>query len=400
MLHNFTYLSVLFVFNVFIFKAAIVGLFHTLIMCGLLYYWNHAVFQKSSKRFQASMLIGCMMMNGSVFCWPYVNALSCMLGPSLLAVGMCLTMSSIFVKTWRIYRIFDVNKNKLQVTNLTDSDLAVRAAAVVLLQVVIVIAWYLHSAPTPAVDHMSTDPLLTYATCAMHETAYPYTLFALNGALIFYGIFLAGRVRKVKSDFNESKHIAVVIYNVVFCSSMVIFFMIFTENPTAVLLILCIFISFVSIAASSVLLVGKMYQIWSGNYERKLSIRASMTQSGGGRASQVYRGSTALDSHLGSTNGTDADDDAIVIKALQAEVKKLREALREANAREANARSATIAAPGAVAIDLGGASDEQLELTKLKAVSTGESTSMKWGPVADWRPAFSANASSAPITKK
>lgn len=139
----------------------------------------------------------------------------CALRPFLICLGFSLMYSYLLIKTFRIWRIF---KKPFAASNvwLSDLNLALAGAAVVLLELLLVSIWVGANPPVPKyielVDHVelsciSPDPLF--------EGIITWLLFGINVVLVILGAFLAFDTRHVNSIFRESRYIGFAIYNMV-----------------------------------------------------------------------------------------------------------------------------------------------------------------------------------------
>lgn len=64
---------------------------------------------------------------------------------------------------------------------------------------------------------LNGDQLLIECVSTIHNTSFSLVIFLSNGLLVVIGSFLAFKTRTIDSLFNESRSIALSIYNILFC---------------------------------------------------------------------------------------------------------------------------------------------------------------------------------------
>lgn len=158
---------------------------------------------------------------GLLLCWLSIfgfvspfNRHNCGFGQWVLWIGFSIVMSSLLVKVFRIWRIFD-NQSKLSnSSSLSNTRLFMYASGLVLINVIILIVW---SAIDPLVPSIASDSSTSWVQCtSTHQNIFMGVLLAYNGLLLLAVSILAILTRGVFSQFRESFWIAQ--------SSMIIFF--------------------------------------------------------------------------------------------------------------------------------------------------------------------------------
>ncbi|KAI8822556.1 7 transmembrane sweet-taste receptor of 3 GCPR-domain-containing protein [Fimicolochytrium jonesii] len=143
------------------------------------------------------------------------SRLSCALQPALVAIGFTLALGNLVLKTYRIHFIFNYARKARNVPWMLKSNfLGLMVALAVTVDIIILIVWYSIDIPRPK---LLLDPNGSeYIGCASNKPstgdAASAILIAYNALWLFSGIYLAVRIRNVKSDFNESQHIIPCIY--------------------------------------------------------------------------------------------------------------------------------------------------------------------------------------------
>jgi len=121
--------------------------------------------------------------------------------------GFSITYGSLFIKTFRLHKIF--NNIVLRVMVISNLDLCLRLLAIVAVDAFIFIIW---GAVSPF-SIKSPDERLCLSDSS---DAYVGVLIAIKGLLIGAGAVLTFKIRKIPSGFNESFYIALAIYNTLF----------------------------------------------------------------------------------------------------------------------------------------------------------------------------------------
>jgi len=135
----------------------------------------------------------------------------------LPGLSFAFIFSSIFVKAYRVWRIFD-NK-ELKRIQITDIDLLTGAIFLMILEVLGLIIWSVRDPPHSSIVFGNPSRLICtsfdYGVYTMGQQGWKFINF-------FVGCYLAWRTRNVHSRFNESKDIAFAIYNYFFISLLVV----------------------------------------------------------------------------------------------------------------------------------------------------------------------------------
>ncbi|KAJ3020003.1 Gamma-aminobutyric acid type B receptor subunit 2 [Thoreauomyces humboldtii] len=149
--------------------------------------------------------------------------LHCIAYPALLSTGFFITLCAVFVKQWRIYRIFEnvhlINQGIRDKKLITIFSLMVGVQIILLVCMMIVTP--LH--PVATLDKMTGQTTYSCeATNSSLQGIFAALIFAYGGALVLVCTYLAIRTRNVYSAFNESKWIGLSVYNIILCGSIAI----------------------------------------------------------------------------------------------------------------------------------------------------------------------------------
>jgi hypothetical protein len=191
------------------------------LLVAVMFNWREPVIRASTPSFAITSILGCIIMCAS----NYFGMLDpsnedCAASAWLLTVGFSAIYSSLFIKTFRIWRIF--GRKQLQVLKMRDQDLLLAVGAFILIDVIINAAWLgaggLKSSRVtvdpdrPAYDYLHCETTTTdLGAIAAH--------LAIKGGMLLFGVVLTYSVRNVPSQFNEAIWLGVALYNTVFILS-------------------------------------------------------------------------------------------------------------------------------------------------------------------------------------
>lgn len=173
--------------------------------------------------FLTILLISIVLGYSSVFAWyGKPHPVSCAFQPWLLGIPAISMVAALCVKSFRIWIIFrDMKRHKI-----TDWNLLAKWLVLVVPAVLIVTLWTIISTPTARMKSRDGEEHYVCTTGGFTGEPGGYVFFALlvaEGTLVLlYGIFLSIVTRKVPSMFNESKLLAISIYNLAFLTVVII----------------------------------------------------------------------------------------------------------------------------------------------------------------------------------
>eukprot|EP00455_Lapot_gusevi_P046201 TRINITY_DN6039_c0_g1_i5.p1 TRINITY_DN6039_c0_g1~~TRINITY_DN6039_c0_g1_i5.p1 ORF type:complete len:305 (+),score=107.59 TRINITY_DN6039_c0_g1_i5:94-1008(+) len=181
-------------------------------------------------------LFGCMLALCLPIFWNSVEDLDvnwCHVFPAIGGISFALVFGSLIAKTWRLYSIFW--SNKLAASNITDKTLFSIIAAVLGVEVVLVLIWRWAQ---PMGDMRIHDVTDTYdvPVCvapnskdAVNSTTL-IIFFIIQFLIMGVGTALATKVRKLPDQFNETQSIVTCVYNVLIISVMCVPLHFFLQN--------------------------------------------------------------------------------------------------------------------------------------------------------------------------
>ena len=139
-------------------------------------------------------------------------------------LGFTLTLAPLLVKAWRVHRIF--NRRKMRVVRITNLRLLLMVAALLTMELALLIAWQSHApmAPSTLAQQQSNGAgERLYTQCAFSGASLGFFAAAAlsKGLMLAAGVLMAFSTRDVAQQFNESKSIAIAIYNIVIILALI-----------------------------------------------------------------------------------------------------------------------------------------------------------------------------------
>ncbi|XP_057314155.1 gamma-aminobutyric acid type B receptor subunit 2-like [Hydractinia symbiolongicarpus] len=159
--------------------------------------------------------------NTHYICWSFLFTLS---------TGFTLTFGSLFAKAWQLYKLYmtpevKVENNQIHMKKIPEWSLLVIIGIFLLFDAIILSTWGIISPfdyETRNVtnkENLFADKIeieqIVGCSCE-YETEFTIGMYCYKGVILIFGIFLAWQTRNAKIKMqNESKQIAMAIYNVV-----------------------------------------------------------------------------------------------------------------------------------------------------------------------------------------
>lgn len=203
-------------------------------------YRKHQFIKMSSPKLNNITVIGCLLSYIGMFLSAYANSHHaehdislCYTKIWLLSIGFTLAFGGIFVKTWRVYKIFTNNQMRKELGNLSSTSLLLRLCAALFVDFIFLSTWTAIDPMTMEteniVDKVPDDDTDLQEQLVIHQcTSYYYmtwliSMCALKGILLIFGVFLAWETRNVHYPLlNDSKNIGLAVYNVFMFSCLAI----------------------------------------------------------------------------------------------------------------------------------------------------------------------------------
>ena len=127
-------------------------------------------------------------------------------------VGFSLTTSALFSKTLRLALIFR-NGATLQIVRIRDRDVLRYMVGMGALPMSVLAVWMAVDAPT-ATATTTFDGAYRYTMCRSRDSTWHFVMFAIEGVMLALGFGVTHQVRNAPYLFNESRWIAISIYNI------------------------------------------------------------------------------------------------------------------------------------------------------------------------------------------
>jgi hypothetical protein len=204
-------------------------------------YRNSKIIKRAAHSFLQLACVGALLGSGAAFAITSdTTDASCEASRWIGNLGFVLLFGALFVKTWRLESIF--RSTKLKPIVLTDTDMMLRLGAFLVVEVLLrgieVGVSPVHktaraldsSSETPSVQELldgtasanAGDFSYTLTCGGAHYQAFQAVGYAYKGVVTLWGCMLAYRVKDITEEFNESRTLAAVIYNMAVLGSIAI----------------------------------------------------------------------------------------------------------------------------------------------------------------------------------
>jgi predicted outer membrane repeat protein len=196
------------------------------------------IIRAASPLFCLSIVFGGLLTCAAAFMFLWNTDATCALRPWFYALGFMIIYGSLFVKEFRMFRIFNANLTKpLRISN---QQLFGMIGAGLVVELAILIGWYA-SGPyirIPRVDDLIrvTEPAITYE-CSTKSPAAFWVLVGFNLLLLTVCSVIAFLTRNLPDTLNESKGLAFSIYNCTLTMVVCLVIAGVLYSPTAVSLV-------------------------------------------------------------------------------------------------------------------------------------------------------------------
>ena len=165
--------------------------------------------KKRSGLLDITTLIGIIIGNLYVFA---VNSAptdaSCPVSVWFLPIAVSIILSTMIVRSYRLYRIF--GGARLQSQRLSDFNLFLIVIAMVFVNVVVLLIWTVADPLKPTINYQ----YLQMQCSSEYANVFSVILACYNALLLLVAGFLANSTRKIISEYTESTQLAWCVYNV------------------------------------------------------------------------------------------------------------------------------------------------------------------------------------------
>jgi gamma-aminobutyric acid type B receptor len=166
------------------------------------------------------------MLSGSIFA--YITAMllvsppsadNCVASTWIGHIAFALLYGSLFAKTFRVAKIF--NLTKLTPMKLSNTRLLSFVGLSVLFTIIYLIVWTTDPVGRPQIVQVSRDNI-AYDVCQSGRKIYPSIILAVEGLTVLCGVYVCIRLRNIPSMYNESTQIATTIYNMLVLGGFIV----------------------------------------------------------------------------------------------------------------------------------------------------------------------------------
>lgn len=269
-------------------------------------YRENKVIFASAPVFLMLILAGSIIIYCTVYAWQiHTSKAACILRFWFLGLGFVLMFGALFSKTYRVARIF--RQSKLVVLKITNKDVGILLAILVVIELAILIVWTAVANPDATTIVLDADrPALNQMACTWTtgDMALLIVGCIYKGAMIIAGITMSVMIWKIPlKTFNEAKQIGFSMYNMFFF--LVIAFGlqasgIIAQEAMFVIRSLCILLSTVITVAT--IFIPKIIAMQNPVHESSFSTNRTMTNS-------VLGSKTGSKMTMSSTNTSTNSDD-------------------------------------------------------------------------------------------
>ncbi|KAI9094832.1 periplasmic binding protein-like I [Phlyctochytrium arcticum] len=185
----------------------------------IFYNRSNPILRPVSPTFCALITLGLLLVYLSeVFDIGYRSTLTCNIYPWMLGVGFITILGAVFVKQWRIYRIFE--NVHLAKHGIRDARLLIIFGGILAVQVVLLLAMTA-GAPLKQLEltnkRAETRSFICRSDNELFQSIITYIILGYCGLMLLVCTYLAIRTRNVYSAYNESKWIGLSVYNIILC---------------------------------------------------------------------------------------------------------------------------------------------------------------------------------------
>ena len=218
------YIAVFIVYGIFalILVAIAILFFIFTIIFGMIF--PRRVVRSASPFFLIITIISCIIGYISIFTWfGKPQKVACGFQPWLLGLSFLSMIASLCAKNFRIWRIF---KSPFDQKVISDLELFIFWGLLIIPGLIILVVWTIVATPNAVMMHVAGEDHLVCEsdgfTGPIGGIIFFFIFLAYCAFLLIFSGFISIVTRSVPSLFNESKLIAISIYNLVFLSVVVI----------------------------------------------------------------------------------------------------------------------------------------------------------------------------------
>lgn len=172
--------------------------------------------RRSQPIFIFIFIVGCMMLNSSIFMFIGKNTDTTCLGrPWLVNLSVTIMISPVLLKLHRIDKLF--NTRGIKKVKMSDARVLFQLICFILIDVILLLAWT-YSFATPKEKIVYTrynnviEPVLDQICSTDSVSSFEWLLVAWQILVLTLGIYKSVKTRNVSAEYSEAKHFAVALY--------------------------------------------------------------------------------------------------------------------------------------------------------------------------------------------
>ena len=234
---------------------------------------DHPVFKASSYHFLICSLIGDLFLVAAAVVMAHLpepnDASICVARRWMFSMGFMISQVPIMLKTYRIYAIFQIDAQTIRQVTLKNSELATGVAGFVFIQATILF-WnsFIPTVEPILIENLTlttrTDHIAYIAAvCDSRMGSFFAPTTVLCGCVLFLMLWLSWKVHTVPLKFNETISLFVTSY--VTCAMAVFGLLVqfMVDQLDAIMLMRSLFLLFVVLFSSNVMVLPKCYAIYT-----------------------------------------------------------------------------------------------------------------------------------------
>lgn len=253
------------IYGIFVFLLVLIALFFMAFTCVFGFCVKKKRVRAASPVFLIIALVACICGFLAVFAWyGKPHPVACAFQPWLVTVPLIVLVSALFVKSFRVWRLY---RSQHAIKAIPDLHLVVAIVLLSLPVIFINFLWSLLATPTASLEDRDGHEHYVCNTGGFlgepFGIVFAALLIAYFAAVLLFGVFLSFVTRNVSSAFNESRLIGVSIYNLTFLGVVVIpvYFALQAAGPVAVWVIVATAILYGFAATMFVQFVPKVWGV-------------------------------------------------------------------------------------------------------------------------------------------
>ena len=161
----------------------------------------------------------------------------------LLAIGFALSFPTLFVKTWRVYKIYSVSQKQLRRVVIKIFDCCIAVGVCLLYMIIICSVWQgidpLHWSITITAYDTYGNPIESYGVCTSnHAFNFIVPVVVMMLLSLIYGNYLCFQCRTIQTINQETKWISLCMVNLLQVSILAIpLLLLERDNPIALFIV-------------------------------------------------------------------------------------------------------------------------------------------------------------------